>query len=290
MNNYSPAKKSEQRMSISPMEATKEVTQINNHYTEVDSQRALQEVQAAYVMAKKFPRNENHSLLKITESCKRRRMAEGAMYSYPKGGKQVSGPSIRLAEVMAKSWGNLDYGVVELQRDDRRSLVRAYCIDLETNVTKKLDFTVEHFIDTKKGPKWLSDQRDVYELVANQGARRLRNCILAIIPEDITEEAMEICEKTLLSSDNNISIGDRIKKMIVAFAEFNVTPAMMEAKLGHKLDATQPSELVTLQKIYRSIKDGFATVPAYFDQTKIDAQKQDNTEESEILPLPDSLL
>lgn len=239
-----------------------------NYMEAVDAQRAIQEVQAAYVMAKKYSRNENQCIVKITEACKRKRMAEIAMYSYPKGGQQISGPSIRLAEVLIKYWGNASYGIKELSRDEDKSLVRAFCIDLETNTNKIIDFTVEHTIHTKKGAKKLSDPRDIYELVANQGARRLRNCILAIIPEDIVEQAVEVCEKTLLSSDNNIPIGDRIKKMVVAFSELSVTQQMLEAKIGHKIEVTTAQELVNLQKIYRSIKDGFAGVTAYFEQTK----------------------
>lgn len=240
----------------------------------VGSQRAIQEVQAAYIMAKKFPRNESECLVKIVNACKRRRLAETAMYSYPRGGQKVSGPSIRLAEALAKYWGNMKCGFKVLSSDEHKSLALAYCIDLETNFSKEIDFVVEHYRVTKQnGRTHLTDPRDIYEMVSNQASRRVRNCILAVIPDDIKEEAMEVCEKTLLHSDGDLPIVDRIKKMVVAFSEYSVSPAMIETKLGHKIEATTAQEIVTLKKIYAAIKDGFAPVSAYFEQTKTAAQE-----------------
>lgn len=259
----------------------------NLTYSEnIGSQRAIQEVQAAYIMAKKFPRNESECLVKIVNACKRRRLAETAIYSYPRGGQNVSGPSIRLAEAIAKYWGNMKCGFKVLASDEHQSLVLAYCIDLETNMSKEIDFVVEHYrVSKKAGKQQLTDPRDIYEMVSNQASRRVRNCILAIIPDDIKEEAQEVCERTLMNADGNIPIADRIKKMVLVFAEFNVSPAMIEAKLGHKIEATTVQELVTLQKIYVAIKDGFAPVTAYFEQPKRDAAAALDTTPVEIFDL-----
>src|SRR5262249_53212112 len=78
--------------------------------------RAVAEVQAAYVIAKKFPRDENQAYMKIINACKRPFLAEQAMYAYPKGGTLVNGPSIRLAEVMAQAWGNMEFGIKEVSQ------------------------------------------------------------------------------------------------------------------------------------------------------------------------------
>ena len=73
----------------------------------------------------------------------------------------------------------------------------------------------------------LCDPRDVYEMVANLGARRLRACILAVIPKDIVDAAVEECEKTL-AGDTKEPIADRLKKMLDKFSEFGVTKDMIE--------------------------------------------------------------
>ena len=80
------------------------------------STREAQEVQAAVFMAKRFPRNENEALARILRACDRVGLATKAVYSYPKGGSKVSGPSVRLAEAMAQAWGNIQSGVVELEQ------------------------------------------------------------------------------------------------------------------------------------------------------------------------------
>src|SRR5574344_1001577 len=119
--------------------------------TEMMISRQAQEVQAAIVVAKRFPRDMNSSYGRIMDACKRRSLAERAIYEYPRGGENVTGPSIRLAEVMAQNWGNLDFGITELEQKNGESNVMAYCWDLETNTRQTKIFTVPHIRHTKKG-------------------------------------------------------------------------------------------------------------------------------------------
>jgi len=48
--------------------------------------KGIAEVQASFVIAKKFPRNENECYMKMIDSCKRASLAEQSMYCYPRGG------------------------------------------------------------------------------------------------------------------------------------------------------------------------------------------------------------
>lgn len=172
-----------------------------NTQTEMMISRQAQEVQGAMVIAKRFPRDEVESFNRIMQSCKRKSLAESAMYEYPRGGTKVSGPSIRLAEAMAQNWGNIDFGITELEQKNGESQVMAYAWDLETNTRQVKIFSVPHVRGTKKGNVPLTDPRDVYEMVANQGARRLRSCILGIIPGDVVEAAVKQCEDTLINGE-----------------------------------------------------------------------------------------
>ena len=72
--------------------------------TSIEQQRAIQEVQGMMIMAKKFPRDEALVEEKIRQACRRKSLAEVARYIYPKGGTTVQGPSIRLAETIARSF------------------------------------------------------------------------------------------------------------------------------------------------------------------------------------------
>ena len=253
----------------------------NNHINptdivQIEQSKVMQEVQAKLVIAKKFLRDSNKSFSKIMESCKRPFLAEQAIYAYPRGGKVVTGPSIRLAEVLAQNWGNLDFGVKEISRINGVSVAEAYAWDLETNVCQTKLFHVSHKRDKKGAPSvLLTDERDIYELVANNGARRMRACILGVIPGDIADAAVEACKKTLSSGKEPIA--DRIRQVINAFSEYGIKVEQIEKKLGHNLDATIESELVTLRAIYKSIKDGMAAREDFFDFSNLSKELEDKS-------------
>lgn len=239
--------------------------------------RQAQEVQAAMVIAKKFPRDEFSAIERIKRSCQRYSLASQAIYSYPRGkdenGKKqiVSGPSIRLAEVIAQQWGNIDCGVIELEKnagsDDGygSSEMMAYCWDLETNTRVCKIFSVDHKRDTRYGTKNLTDSRDVYETTANFGSRRMRACILSVIPGDVVEEALNVCKKTIAQNDQR-SFQDRMNDMLKTFKkEFSVTKEQIEKYSGLNLAEFGNDEIIDLQGVYKSLKDGQAKVSDYFD-------------------------
>lgn len=233
--------------------------------TEMVSSRATQEIQGQMVLAKKFPRNELSSIQRIKNACKRPKLAENATYEYKRGTTKIKAPSIRLAECIAQNWGNINFGVIELEQRHGQSVVMSYALDLETNTRQEKIFTVKHervkneYIDGKKVPKVtiITDERDIYEMVANKGARRLRACILGVIPGDVADEAVEICELTL-KGKSDVPLVDRLRKMLTAFEPYGVTQDAIEYKLGHNLDATSEGEFVTLTGNFNSLKDGVA--------------------------------
>ncbi|MFP4066234.1 MAG: hypothetical protein ACLFS5_01915 [Spirochaetaceae bacterium] len=232
---------------------------------QVENERAIAEVKASVSMAMAHPRQPVKAMDRILQECQRPTLAEQAVYAYPRGGQQVTGPSIRLAEALARNWGNLDFGIRELENRDGNSVVYAYAWDMETNVRASKVFNVPHERHTKKGKVALTDPRDIYELMANQGARRLRNAILSIIPGDVIESAVRQCEDTMKHAMG--APGEKIESMLKHFGELGVTKTMIEKRLGHRLtaEATVISELLGLHKIYTSIKDGYSQVTDWFE-------------------------
>lgn len=232
---------------------------------EMVTSRQAQEVQAAMVVAKKFPRNEVESYNRIMKACQRKSLAEKSMYEYPRGDTRVTGPSIRLAEAMAQNWGNIDFGIIELEQAAGESKVMAYAWDLETNTRQTKVFSVPHIRATKKGSVALKDPRDIYEMVANQGARRLRACILGVIPGDVVESAVSQCEKTLIG-DNKTPLEDTIRAVAGTFeAEYGITVPMLEKFIGCKIESFTMQNLIRLKKVYVSLKDGMAKREDYFE-------------------------
>lgn len=237
-----------------------------NANIEIASTRAAQEVQAAMTVAKRFPRDETKAFARIMTACQRYGLAEKAEYAYPRGRETVTGPSIRLAEVIAQHWGNLDYGVVEIEQRWNESVVMAYAWDLETNTRSTMVFTAKHERETKQGSYRVSGKRDIYEIVANDGARRLRACLLKVIPRDVVDEAREECHKTLAREGGGAPLIDRVRKWVAGFQRFGVTPEMIERHLRHKIETTSEAELANLRAMFNSLNDKAAGVEDFFER------------------------
>ena len=95
-------------------------------------------------------------------------------------------------------------------------------------------------------------------MVANQGARRLRSCILGIIPGDVVEAAVKQCEDTLINGEKKPLI-DLVRDMAAIFQnEFGVPLDAIEKYIGCKSEAFSMRDLVRLKKVYTSLRDGMA--------------------------------
>ena len=236
---------------------------LNAGTVEIESSRAVAEAQGKLLIAKKFPRNEAEAYAKIMQACGRKALAEQALYAYPKGGQTVSGVSIRFAEEVARLWGNIDYGIRELSQKDGISEMEAYCWDMQTNVSSSQRFTIAHERHTSKGVTKLTDPRDVYELTANMGARRLRARILAVLPADLVDAAEQAIKNTLAGNTSE-SIEDQIRKMLTAFAKFGVTKELIEKRAGKQITEFFPEDVVELRTIFTSIKDSMTKAGDWF--------------------------
>jgi len=230
---------------------------------EVEQQRAIAETQAAMIIAKQFPRNQIEAMDRIEQACSRPGLAESALYSYIKGGTDITGPSIRLAECVAQNWGNIQFGIRELEQRNGESTVEAFAWDIETNVRQVKIFQVGHKRYTKRGSYKLEDPREIYEMVANQGARRLRSCILGIIPGDVVEAAQNQCEATLNAKADTSP--EALKKLVEAFGKFSVTKGHIEKRIQRRLDAITPAQIIQLRKVYNSMKDGISAPGNWFE-------------------------
>jgi len=220
----------------------------------IEQSRAIAEVQASLVVAQQRPRDETKALTKALESCRTWEVAESAFWKFPRAGEVLTGESIHLAVELARCWGNIAYGIMELDRDDNggKSEMLAFAWDLETNSQSRMTFQVPHLRDTRSGPKKLTDMRDIYENNANQGARRLRECIFRVLPPFLKEQAKAACYRTLESKDSEKPLAVRITEALAAFGKLGIGRDRIEAKLG-PADKLTPADLAQLEVSYRSI-------------------------------------
>lgn len=240
---------------------------------EAESARAIAEVQAALTIGKKFPRDTLQAMDRIINACARPGLAKDALYSFARGGNEITGPSIRLAEAIAQEWGNMQFGIRELSNAGGSSFVEAYAWDVERNVSRRITFHVPHERHTSRGKKQLTDPRDIYESMANVASRRLRACILAVIPGDVVESAVR---QVGITQEASVDITpDSLQRMLKAFEDkFGVTQQHIETRIQRRIEAILPAQKLLLDKVYISLRDGIGKPSDWFDieESEQDAQ------------------
>jgi hypothetical protein len=230
-----------------------------------EQQRVVAEVQARMIIARSNPRDQRRAMEAIINDCTRPSLAKDALYEYARGGSRVSGPSIRLAESVARRWGNIASGIKELSREGGYSECVAYAWDLETGYYDERQFQIRHWRDTKGGGYQLTDERDIYELIANLGQRRKRAVLLTVIPGDVIEAAVDQCEETLRTKVETSATA--LKALVEAFSAFGVTQQQIEKRCQCRLEAIRPAQIVQLRKIYTSLRDEMSAATDWFETT-----------------------
>ena len=223
--------------------------------TMVEQSRAVAEVQAAVTVALQFPRDMQRAWAEMKSSCGRTALASRAFYTVPNRG---SGPSVHLARELARIWGNIDYGVRELSRDDESGMseIQAYAWDQQTNVRSSRTFQVPHARMKNKRREALSDLGDIYLNNQNVGARAVREAIFTVLPNDYVEEAQTICRKTLVDGDG-VPLVERVDAAVSAFAGIGIATDRLEAKVGKPRGQWGAQHVADMGVWYRDItRDG----------------------------------
>lgn len=243
--------------------------------TAVEQARAVAEVSAAVRVGLEFPRDMARAEGEMKDACGRLALAQRAFYSVPNRG---SGPSVHLARELARIWGNVQYGVHELRRDDEAGMseIQAFAWDVQTNVRSTRTFQVPHQRMARGKRTPLTDLGDVYLNNQNVGARAVRECIFTVLPTWFTETAQDICNKTLRDGEG-VPLAERIDQMVGAFAgEFHVTPAQLEERFGTKRGQWDAGVVAQATVLFTSLRRGETTVAAEFpvatdNSTKVSA-------------------
>lgn len=236
-------------------------------------------VQTQAALAK--PRNYNNVINVISAECKRKALAEQAIYRYARGGNDIVGPSIRLAEALARAYGNITFGYEVISQTKTSTTLRAYALDLETNMQAERIFSVEHVRDNGVS---VTTPRDIYEHTSNYASRRVRACILELIPGDIVDYAMDECTATLAETEQINA--KKIKNLIEAYKKYGVSQDMLEVFIQRKIEAIEPDQMVKLRQIYESLVDGIAEVSDFFKPVENPNPKQRLSEEKSVKKIP----
>ena len=229
--------------------------------------REESEVKAAVVLARNFPRDEQAAFVAMQRSARRPTFAHGALYSFPRGGRAITGPSVKMAREMARCWGNLQHGIRLLSMDADYVQVEGWAWDLQTNTRVASEAKFKRLI--QRGGGWVEpDERDLRELVNKHGAVCVRNSILQLMAPDVVDELERMCLATNRKAAEGDIEEDRdqvLRSLAAAFSNMGVTTKMLEQYLGHALEVITPAELADLRAVFTSLRDGTVERTAYFN-------------------------
>lgn len=237
--------------------------------------REMAEIQAAVIMARQNPRDENLAYSKVMSAVGRPSFADEALYSFKRGNGEVEGPSVKLAREIARVWGNIRTGldIIAMTKDKIR--IRQWAWDLETNTKLALEDEFDRVIWRKKNGSLVAmepQERDLRELIFRHGAILERNCLLKLFPEWLVADAQRKANETLVE-DVKKNRSSSLTRILGAFKDLGVDQAELEKFLGHKLEECKDETVVELRKVYQSIRDGNSKWAEYVGEDGVSKRK-----------------
>jgi hypothetical protein len=185
--------------------------------------------------------------------------AEGCFYSFNRGGKDIRGPSIRLAEMAMTCYGNLNAGAREIANDGKNITVQAVCHDLERNV--RICIEVKRKITDKNGKTFSEDMQTVTGNAARSIA--LRNAIFKVVPMALIRPAYNEARKTAVGDASTLA--DRRNRAMDTFAKMGASKERVLASIGKpSVEDIDLAALEALQGVRTAIQDGDTTVDEAF--------------------------
>jgi hypothetical protein len=229
----------------------------------VEQARAVAQVAAQVQVAQRFPRDLDRIRAELEAACQSFDLARVAFWALPNRGQ---GLSVHLARELAVIWGNVDYGVHELRRDDERRMseVQAFCWDMQRNSRATRTFQVPHAVMARGKRQPIDDLQDVYRNNQNAGARAMRECVFATLPRWFVDGAERALRETLKRGDGK-PLHERRRDAVTWFERQRVTLTQLERRVGRPLDRWNEEDVAQLLVVADSIRRGETTAAEQFD-------------------------
>lgn len=198
--------------------------------------------------------------------------AEECVYAVPRGGKSITGPSVRFAEAVASCWGNSEHGAKIVGVDDQFVTAQAAYRDLERNIRVVIE--VKRPIVDSNGNRYKADMIGVTSNAAMSIA--LRNAILKGVPKAAWGPAF--AKAFAMIAGTFESLEKRRTAALDAFKKLGVEQDLVLQIVNKgKVSEIQPEDMIVLRGTLQAIRDGDTTVRAVFGNstTRTAAQRAD---------------
>lgn len=218
------------------------------------------EVEAQIGAAHRYPRSvakflrEAATLATITQE-----IAESCIYSLPRGGKLIAGPSVRLAEIVASAYGNLHIGARVIEVDEKDVTAQGVAWDLEKNLRVSLE--TKRRITNKHGKRY---DDDMITMTGNAAASiALRNAVFRVIPRSYVNAIYEKCRQVAVG--NAQTLDARRAQVLERLTKIGVPQDRVLAKLEKRgVEDIGLEDLETLIGLGTAIKNGEVRIDEVF--------------------------
>lgn len=155
-----------------------------------------------------------------------REVAESCMYSLPRGGKILTGPSVRLAEIIASRWGNLHVGARVIDETESVVIAQAIAWDLQHNL--RITVEAQRGIKKSNGRRYDDDMIRVTGMAAMAIARR--NVIFTVVPRAYVDQIYN--EARACAVGDAKTLAERREDWLARLSKMGVSPERVFARLG----------------------------------------------------------
>lgn len=194
--------------------------------------------------------------------------ARSAEYSKPVGGGSVRGPSVRLSELAAMCWTNIEVAIDEPIVGEKSVTVQAFAWDLERNI--RMPGIASTSILNKEGGRY--PQHLIETTIAATAAKARRNAVLAVIPKAYITDLLEAAKA--VAKANQKPLEEQRKDMLDYFARSHkVDSAQVFAYLSVAgADDITPDHIDELRAVATAIQEG-ESAEGYFGKAKSKAEQ-----------------
>ena len=217
--------------------------------------------------AKAYPRSITKFMADLkTCSTPNKRVAASMFYKLPRGGKQIMGPSVRLAEVAAQCFKNLRVQAQIVDENETEVVARGMSHDVENNVAWSVE--VHRRCTGRDGRRYNDDMLTLVKNVAVSIAKR--QAVFAAIPKAYIDDAYEECMKVALADGRTIE--QRRADMVARFKELGVSEKQIcRAVSVVGIQDVGEFQIRDLIGIYSAIQNGEQTIEDYYtdDETEL---------------------
>lgn len=185
------------------------------------------EINQQIATARRYPRSVARARKQALELATLDRQTAGrCIYALPRGGKKIEGPSARLAEIVAASWGNCRFGARVVGETENFIIAQGVFHDLETNSAVTVE--VQRRITDKNGRRFDVDMIGVTGQAATSIA--LRNAVFKGVPQALWWDVYLAAKNTAVG--DRVTLAERRNEAMERFKAFGVTQAQVFQALG----------------------------------------------------------